>query len=248
MLPVSGSCCHWLCSVPYIPMSEPNTIRIITDGACRGNPGPGGWAALIIDGEQRKEIGGFVAQTTNNRMELTAVIEALQHVPAASPTLIVSDSSYVIEGATKWIKGWRVRDWMTRDDKPVENRDLWETLDSLLDEQISWEQVRGHAGHPENERANQLAQWYAAGGRGRPPLAPPVQASRSIGTASTAKVKPFYLSLVAGQLARHASWDECNARVHGVSGARYKKVTSQAEAQAVLLSWGLAEDAMRFEF
>lgn len=220
-------------------------MRIITDGACRGNPGPGGWAALIIDGDQREEIGGFVAHTTNNRMELTAVIEALQRVPTNTPTLIMSDSSYVIEGATKWIKGWRVRDWMTREDQPVENRDLWETLDFLLDEHIVWEQVRGHAGHPENERANQLAQWYAGGGRGNPPAmsAMSTQAPAAI-TASSAKVRPFYLSLVQGQLMRHASWDECQQRVHKVSGARYKKVTSLAEAQAVLHSWHLAVDAL----
>ncbi len=224
-------------------MSEPTMIRIITDGACRGNPGPGGWAALIIDGQQCKELGGFVENTTNNRMELTAVIEALKHVPAASPTLIISDSSYVIDGATKWMKGWRVRNWMTRDDKPVENRDLWETLDSLLDGSISWEQVRGHAGHPENERANQLAQWYASGRRGLPPVAPPMQTVATV-TASPAKIKPFYLSLVHGQLAWHASWDECKQRVHGVSAARYKKVSSMAEAQATLLSWGLAADAL----
>lgn len=224
-------------------MAEADRIRIITDGACRGNPGPGGWAALIIEGQQVQEIGGFVAHTTNNRMELTAVIEALQHVPAQTPILIVCDSSYVIEGATKWIKGWRVRNWMTRDEQPVENRDLWEALDSLLDEHVSWQQVRGHVGHPENERANQLAQWYAAGGRGHPPAAPAMPAHVPT-AAAMVKGKPFYLSLLEGQVAKHSTWDDCHQRVHGVSGARYKKVHSVGEAQLVLQSWGVSGDAL----
>src|SRR5262249_21331009 len=132
-----------------------------TDGACIGNPGPGGWAAILVSGAGRQEIAGGAARTTNNRMELTAVIEALRRLPADSRVQVVTDSEYVLKGITQWLPGWRRRGWRTSTGQPVVNQDLWETLDALVSDRVSWEWVRGHAGHPENERADALARAYA---------------------------------------------------------------------------------------
>ena len=132
-------------------------IVAYTDGACSGNPGPGGWAAVIARDGTREEISGGAEHTTNNRMELTAVIEALRRVPADAPVTVVTDSQYVMRGMTSWVAGWRKRGWRTATGGPVLNRDLWETLAELVGKRVSWEWVRGHSGHPENERVDQLA-------------------------------------------------------------------------------------------
>jgi len=134
-----------------------------TDGACSGNPGPGGWGALLIarDGEtvvKERGICGGAADTTNNRMELTAAIKALEALERASEITVVTDSSYVKDGLTKWIFGWKRNGWKTANKKPVKNVDLWKQLDSAQARHtITWEWVKGHAGHPENERADELA-------------------------------------------------------------------------------------------
>ena len=139
-------------------------IVAYTDGACSGNPGPGGWAAIIVRDGTREEIGGGAAATTNNRMELTAVIEALRRVPADAPVTVVTDSQYVLKGMTSWVRGWQRRGWRTATGGPVLNRDLWETLAALAGSRVTWEWVRGHDGHPENERADQLARAHAQAG------------------------------------------------------------------------------------
>jgi ribonuclease HI len=137
-------------------MNEP--IDIYTDGACKGNPGPGGWGALLKWGPHEKELFGGEALTTNNRMELLAVIEALRALKRPSRVVIHTDSQYVQKGITEWIRNWKLRGWKTADRKPVKNEDLWRTLDGLLaGHEISWRWVRGHSGHPENERADGLA-------------------------------------------------------------------------------------------
>lgn len=135
------------------------TVEIYTDGACSGNPGPGGWGAILRMGAYEKEFSGNEKQTTNNRMELMAVIEALRALKKAPLDLkIHTDSQYVMKGATEWIEGWKARGWRTAAKKPVENQDLWEQLDELLAKHnVEWEWVRGHSGHPENERADKLA-------------------------------------------------------------------------------------------
>ena len=133
-------------------------IDIFTDGACSGNPGPGGWAAILRSGGHEKEIFGGERATTNNRMELTAVIEGLNALKAGSPVTIHTDSRYVMDGASKWILGWKKKGWKTADKKPVKNEDLWLALDDAMARHtIHWVWVAGHSGHPENERADALA-------------------------------------------------------------------------------------------
>jgi len=133
-------------------------IQIYTDGACRGNPGPGGWGAILICGDYRKEIKGGSLLTTNNIMELTAVIKALEMLKNKSTIEITTDSTYVKDGITKWIHNWKVKGWRTASKKPVKNKELWIQLDTLSSKHtITWKWVRGHTGHPENEIADQLA-------------------------------------------------------------------------------------------
>jgi ribonuclease HI len=133
-------------------------IELFTDGACSGNPGPGGWGAILRQGTREKELFGGEMATTNNRMELTAVIEGLKALKKASAVIIHTDSRYVMDGAEKWLKGWKLKGWKTADKQPVKNEDLWRTLDAeMVRHKITWKWVRGHTGHVENERADALA-------------------------------------------------------------------------------------------
>ena len=133
-------------------------VEIYTDGACRGNPGPGGWGALLSYGEHEKELSGAEVLTTNNRMELTAVIRALEALKRPSDVRIFTDSEYVRRGITEWVKSWKARGWKTAERKPVKNQDLWEQLDKLASgHKIDWRWVKGHSGIPGNERVDRLA-------------------------------------------------------------------------------------------
>ena len=133
-------------------------VRIYTDGACKGNPGPGGWGALLRSGAHERELYGGDPATTNNRMELTAVIRALEALKRQSKVEIYTDSEYVMKGITEWLAAWKRRGWKTADRKPVKNADLWRELEALVHKhEVRWHWVRGHAGHPENERADALA-------------------------------------------------------------------------------------------
>ncbi|HEX9578573.1 MAG TPA: ribonuclease HI [Myxococcales bacterium] len=133
-------------------------VRIYSDGACKGNPGPGGWGALLKIGERERELFGGEPQTTNNRMELTAVIRALEALSGPCTVEVYTDSQYVQKGVSEWIGDWKRRGWRTADKKPVKNVDLWRELDRLAGaHRISWHWIKGHAGHPENERADALA-------------------------------------------------------------------------------------------
>lgn len=136
-----------------------DSVKIYTDGACRGNPGPGGWGAVLKFGEKEKNLYGGEARTTNNRMELTAVIKALEALKGNRwPVEITTDSKYVLQGITEWITGWKRRGWKNASKKPVLNADLWQQLDELVQGfEIEWHWVKGHSGHPENEMADQLA-------------------------------------------------------------------------------------------
>ncbi len=137
-----------------------NTITIYTDGACKGNPGPGGWGALLMGGDTEKELVGGELATTNNRMELTAVIEALNALKRPCHVILYLDSEYVRKGITEWIHGWKARGWKTAAKQPVKNVDLWQKLDAVVaggGHQIDWRWVKGHAGDPGNERADALA-------------------------------------------------------------------------------------------
>jgi ribonuclease HI len=234
------------------------TTVVFTDGAAKGNPGPGGWGAVIATPDGHVvELGGGAAHTTNNQMELRAVIAALEHLRRTPGVVAVhADSTYVIRGITQWLPGWRRRGWRTAEGQPVLNRDLWETLAALVAERgrggVVWHYVRGHAAIPGNERADAIAVSFAssrpidlyAGERRAYPVAlddvpddtalPP---PRSRG--ATAKAGAYsYLSLVDGEPRRHATWADCERRVKGVSGARYKKAMSAAEEAAILASWG----------
>ena len=140
------------------------TVTIFTDGACSFNPGPGGWAARLLYGDGRVvELGGFIPETTNNRMELQAAIEGLRAAPSDVNITLVTDSEYLRKGITEWIHGWKRRGWRTAAKKPVLNQDLWRTLDQLNTPTIQWQYTRGHAGDPDNERCDQIAQAFSRG-------------------------------------------------------------------------------------
>lgn len=139
-------------------MTSIEWVQAYTDGACKGNPGPGGWGVLLVYKGQRKELHGGEGNTTNNRMELRAVIEALKSLKRPAHIHIHTDSQYVHKGISEWLAGWKRKGWKTADGKPVKNQDLWMELDELDSRhQVKWEWVKGHAGHPGNEEADRLA-------------------------------------------------------------------------------------------
>lgn len=246
-------------------------ILVFTDGASKGNPGPGGWGAIIVtpDGHVT-ELGGGSALTTNNKMELMGAIEAfmrLQDVPGHVD--IYTDSTYVIQGIREWIHGWRRRGWKTATGSDVLNRDLWEALSGLTMERgprgISWHYVRGHVGTPGNERVDEIADAFATRklvslydgplvGYGVPVHDLPddttlpergARAGRGLvskdGPARSGSKGPAYsyLSLVDGVPMRHATWADCERRVNGRAGARFRKATSAADQETILRSWGI---------
>jgi ribonuclease HI len=236
-------------------------IVVFTDGAAKGNPGPGGWGAIIVTpvGDVT-ELGGAAPHTTNNKMELTGAIEALSAIRDERGKLAVyTDSTYVIQGIRGWIFGWRTRGWKTAAGADVLNRDLWERLDDLVTARgkgaIAWHYVRGHSGIPGNERVDEIADGLA---QGRPiafyrgplvrygvavldlPDDTTVPARSPSSASARGKGTPYsYLSLVDGELARHATWAECERRVKGRAGARFKKAMTAADEAAILREWGV---------
>lgn len=139
-------------------MSDLPQVDIFTDGACKGNPGPGGWGAVLRFGEKERELSGGEAQTTNNRMEMMAAVEALNALKKPCRVTLHTDSKYVMDGITKWVFGWQKKGWRTADNKPVKNVEIWQALvKAAARHEVSWKWVKGHAGHPENERADRLA-------------------------------------------------------------------------------------------
>ncbi len=238
------------------------TIFIYCDGACSGNPGPGGWAAVLVLPEGRlRELGGGERPTTNNRMEMLGAIAALSAVQdRPEPAKLYTDSALLINGITGWIHNWKRKGWLTAGGQPVVNRDLWERLDALVQARkgrLAWGHVKGHAGHEINERCDVIAVAFSkatpvqlydgpAVGCGYSLLEPGPEHLRAAAApgqrSSSSKPKPkkggYYLSLVGGSVERHLTWPACLARVHGVSGARFKKVASEEEEKAVLQLWG----------
>jgi len=139
-------------------MSEKPQVKIFTDGACRGNPGPGGWGVLLRSGDKEKHLYGGVKNTTNNRMELTAAIEGLAALKKPCHVIVTTDSEYVRRGITEWMENWKKKGWKSSKKKPVKNQDLWQRLDQETQRhEIEWHWVKGHSGHPENELADELA-------------------------------------------------------------------------------------------
>jgi len=231
-----------------------------TDGACLGNPGPGGWGVRILYADGTVcELGGKVAATTNNRMELQAAIAALQMLHTSPQVTIFTDSRYVIDGVTKWLRAWRRRGWVTSTNTPVKNRDLWMALESLSHPGVRWQHVYGHRGDPNNERVDTIARACAAG------ACPPLFCGRSgapddpvvVPTATTlpprtvsepparahvparAPTPAYYVSIVHGTAALDTDWPACAARVRGVSGAQYRKVRTREELAAFCAAHGV---------
>lgn len=222
---------------------EPSKYLIYTDGASSGNPGPSGWGAVILGEGRRREIGGHESRATNNQMELKAVIEALRLIGPDASAAVHSDSAYVIDGITRYILKWRQTDFRKADKTPVENRALWEELDSLSGPRVTYVKVPAHSGNRENERANDIAQNFS---KHKPvDLADaPLSAAR----AERAELKPLHLPplrfplyVVAhgAQLSFYRAWDDCRRRVEGRRGLRYKKCKSREELEFTLEKWGL---------
>jgi len=240
-----------------------SAVVVFADGAAKGNPGPGGWGAVIVTPEGHvAELGGGAAHTTNNQMELSAVIEALKRLRATNgPLAVYTDSTYVIRGITQWIKGWARRGWKTAEGTPVLNREYWEALSDLVTARgragrIAWHYVRGHTGVPGNERVDEIASAFATDGRADlydgPLLRYPIAVldlpddttlpERKLDSGSRSKKQPAYsyLSVVDGKPMRHATWPECERRVKGRSGARFRKAVSASDEGAILRAWGFS--------
>jgi ribonuclease HI len=234
-------------------------IIIFTDGACSGNPGPGGWGAVLAftDGKIY-EMGGADRETTNNRMELMATIRSLEYIEqytdSTDPISLYTDSVYVIRGITEWIWGWRKRGWKNAEGNDVANRELWERLaKAVAGKKIEWGYVRGHVGIPGNERVDEIAVAYTKGER--PKLYSGKLLSYDVAIHdipddtslpkprkdATKKTKAFsYLSLVNGVVSRHTTWPECERAVKGRSGAKFKKALSADDEKKILASWGVS--------
>jgi ribonuclease HI len=219
-----------------------------TDGGCVGNPGPGGWGVHVEYPDGRViELGGAELQTTNNRMELRAAIEAARAVAGWPAATIIADSQYVLRGITSWVAGWKRKGWKTAAGQPVLNQDLWEELDAVATDRLTWEWAKGHSGVPGNERCDEIASWFAASVRpldGRRLKVAPSAATngRASGQSVPAGGGASYISLVDGIPARHGTWGDCEQRVKGVKGARFKKVRSPTEERDVFASWGVTDD------
>lgn len=240
-------------------------IVIFADGASSGNPGPGGWGAIVVTREGMvTEIGGRESPTTNNRMELTAVLVALERLGNKQEKVSVfTDSTYVIRGITQWIWGWRKNGWLTSQREEVANKDLWQRLFSVvakLRDLISWHYVRGHSGVPGNERVDQIAVEFS---RSKFPdlySGPLIKYSipvfdlpentdlpepRPIEKNSVEKKAYSYLSLVNGVVNRHSNWKDCEGRVKGRSGAKFKKAVTEQDEASILREWGFSVDDVK---
>ncbi|MFA6432583.1 MAG: ribonuclease HI [Candidatus Paceibacterota bacterium] len=231
-------------------METKHQTIIFTDGSSRGNPGPGGWGTIIVDKNSGTimELGSRETRTTNNQMELRAAVEGLKKAPKNSSVIVYTDSSYLINGITKWVKGWKNNGWQTKTKKDVLNRDIWEELDSVAAGlNIKWHQISGHVGVLGNERCDYIATSFADEQpiklyKGRiddyslPGIlnisADAEKVSNKKSDSSHSRAAAYsYVSMVNRKIETHATWAECEQRVKGTKGARYKKATS-AEMEA----------------
>lgn len=234
---------------------------VFCDGASSGNPGPGGWGTIVLETASGEvtELGGGVPETTNNRMELVGALRGLEHLKGrAGSVWLYTDSTYVIRGITQWIWGWLKRGWVTAEGKEVSNTDLWKILSGAVRDRkdlgaLDWKYVRGHAGVPGNERVDEIAvhfskkrsaSLYEGPLRGYSialldlPEDQPLPEMRPR-EETAPKAAHSYLSLVNGTLERHATWKECEARVKGRPGAKFKKAMSAEEEAKIRKDWGV---------
>jgi len=231
-------------------------IIIYTDGSSLGNPGPGGWGSIIVAPVGVMELGGSDSDTTNNRMELTAVIEALNKVKENSEDIIIyTDSSYTINGITKWVEGWQANNWIKRDKTEVLNRDLWDGLISASSgKNIRWRHVAGHSGMVGNERADDIAtsfakeekvKLYEGSVTGYGFDISDISYDKKMKSArdkmrARSKIEAYsYLSLVDGVFKKHPSWKECEERVKGKKGVKYRKAISADDELSIKKEWGV---------
>jgi ribonuclease HI len=235
---------------------------VFTDGAAKGNPGPAGWGSVILTPDRQViELGGGSPHATNNQMELSGVIEALHRLRDKPGHIdVYTDSTYVIRGIREWIRAWKRRGWKTVEGKDVLNRGHWERLDQLVAARgpraITWHYVRGHTAVPGNERADTIASGFATHGYVELYRGPYSEYSISLTevpensslperkSTTGGKKSPAYsyLSVVDGRPMRHSTWPECERRVKGKSGARFKKAANAAEEVEILKGWGFSAD------
>jgi ribonuclease HI len=239
---------------------ELNSILLFSDGACTGNPGPGGWASILVfpDG-QVKELGGFNPETTNNRMEILGALKGLKALQQPKhPVIVYTDSTYLIRGITQWIWGWRKKGWRNSEGNEVSNRDLWEELSRELGRlkpvAVDWKYVRGHSGVPGNERCDEIAVAFANGKRidlysgsllKYDVAIHDLPEDQELPPMKTYEKKPpahSYLSYYGGVVMRHANWADCERRVKGQSGAKFKKAATEKDETEILKAWGLSPD------
>lgn len=240
-------------------------IIIYTDGSSRGNPGPGGWGAVVATRERVVELGGGARLTTNNKMELSAAVESLRFVRDLGSAFTIdmrADSSYVINGITKWIFGWQKNGWRNKQREEVANSDLWRALAGVAADvemsgsKIVWNYTPGHAGIPGNERADEIATSYADGTEIKlfdgaregydvdlavnTPATDRKKNKKTPEEKSRQKMKAYsYLSLVNGKLKKHTTWAECEKRVKGVKDTKFKKAVSAEDERAIIKMWGV---------
>ena len=226
------------------------TIKIFTDGSSRGNPGPGGWGSIVVTDDMVMELGGREEHTTNNRMELTAVLEGLRRTTHNDLITVYTDSSYVLKGSTLWLSTWKKNDWMTKGKDPVLNKDIWVAMDDLLStKKITWKLLPGHSGIPANERCDEIATTFAdnlvpdlysgkiseygvditvlesEGGK------KPSRSKQSAGKAYS------YVSMVNGEILTHTTWEQCEKRVKGFKNTKFKKAMSLEDEQNIIREW-----------
>lgn len=239
-------------------MTDFTDIMMFTDGACSGNPGRGGWGTIICTPEGHvREMGGGADETTNNRMEMAAVIRGLDALKGTKGAVAVyTDSVYVIRGITQWIFGWRRNGWKNSSGAEVANRDLWAQLADAVASRppnsISWHYVRGHSNIPGNERVDEIAVMFTKGKRidlydgpllryevALHDLPDDTSVPETSSKNRQKKAAHSYLSLINGQAMRHQTWADCERRVKGRSGAKFKKSTSESDEAEILASWGV---------
>ncbi len=231
-------------------MADKKETRIFTDGACSGNPGPGGWGAIVLFSDGRVlEMGGSHPETTNNRMELTAALlalEKLREFPTELPLItLYTDSKYLIQGMEQWTYLWQRNQWQTSQGKPVLNMGLWKKLIQAASKlRIQWKHIPAHSNYPGNERCDEIAVAFSR--NTHPKLYTGSQVNYGVDltvlprASSKGSSKPYYMSYVDGVLFRDSTWNACQERVKGVSRARFKKCRDEEEERRTLEKWGIS--------